>query len=195
MVEEVSVKEEEILEKTETAEGDVFSLPKVSFPLDNKEGELVGIVDSDEREQVIAKLQEENVALLEQVARQQADFDNYRKRVMKEKVSMRDAILGDLAKKLLPLLDNLERALAGAEEENGLKEGVGMIYKQFLTLFKDEGIEIISCKGEAFCPYSHEAVMQVETEDFPPNTVVEELQKGYRLKEKVLRASMVKVAK
>lgn len=194
MVEEVSVKEEEILEKTETAEGDVFSLPKVSFPIYNKEGELVDIVDTDEREQVIVKLQEENVALLEQVARQQADFDNYRKRVMKEKASTREVTLGGLVKKLLPLLDNLERALAGAEEKV-LKEGVEMIYKQFLTLFKEEGIEIISCKGEAFCPHSHEAVMQVETEDFPPNTVVEELQKGYRLKEKVLRASMVKVAK
>ncbi len=163
--------------------------------IDDKKDELVDIADDDKKGQVIAKLEEEKTTLLEQVMRQQADFDNYRKRVMKEKASMRESILGDFVKKLLPLLDNLERALASVEEEKSLKEGVEMIYKQFVALLREEGIESISCQGGIFCPHLHEAVMQVETEDFPSNTVVEELQKGYQFKGKVLRASMVKVAK
>lgn len=143
----------------------------------------------------IEALKAENSSLFQQLQRKQADFENYRKRVIKEKEMLEDDILGEFIKSLLPLLDNIERAVASNADGKGLKEGVELIFKQFISILEGKGVEAISCLEEAFDPNIHEAVAVVELEGYPENTVVEELQKGYRLKNKILRASMVKVAK
>jgi molecular chaperone GrpE len=144
----------------------------------------------------LQKLMEENRDLFQQVLRKQADFENYRKRVARERAAWREDLLGDFIKKMLPLLDNLERALTSSvkEEEKGLKKGLEMVYQQFLALLKEEGVEEIVCRGEAFDPHIHEAVMVVDSEA-GENTVVDELQKGYRLGDRILRCSMVTVSK
>jgi len=145
--------------------------------------------------QELERLKEENRDLFQQVLRKQADFENYRKRMARERAAWREDLLGDFIKKMLPLLDNLERALKSSEEgEKGLKTGLEMVYQQFLALLKEEGAEEIVCRGEAFDPHIHEAVMVVDSGD-EENTVVDELQKGYRLGERILRCSMVTVSK
>jgi molecular chaperone GrpE len=148
-------------------------------------------------QQEIDLLTKEKKELFEQVLRKQADFDNYRKRMMRERLTLRDEVLGDFTKKLFPIMDNLERALESSEKdtERGLKEGIERIHRQFQDLLREEGIEEILCRGEAFDPHIHEAVMQVDAEDYAENTVVEELQKGYRLKDRILRCPKVTVAK
>lgn len=153
--------------------------------------------DMEKLQQEFDLLKKENKELFEQVLRKQADFENYKKRVMRERLTMRDEVLGDFTKKLFPILDNLERALESSEKsaEGGLKEGLLRIYRQFLDLLREEGIEEIQCMGEAFNPHIHEAVMQVADENYAENTVVDELQKGYRLKDRVLRCPKVTVAK
>ncbi len=159
----------------------------------SKQTEEVGEVE--ELKQQIVALQDEKKSLMDQVLRKQADFENYRKRVIKEKSYLKEEALIGFMKKTLPLLDNFERALINKAESDGFKEGVEMIYNQLFSLLKEEGLEVIPSQGNVFDPHVHEAVMQVESEEYPENTVVEELQKGYSLKERVLRASMVKVAK
>ncbi len=146
-------------------------------------------------EQEIETIKAENASLFQQLQRNQADFENYRKRVIKERETLEDDSRGEFVKSLLPLLDNIERAAASSAGEKGLKEGVELILKQFINILEEKGVKAIPCLEEAFDPNVHEAVMVVEAEGYPENTVVEELQKGYRLKNKVLRASMVKVAK
>lgn len=150
-----------------------------------------------ELQQQIDVLEKEKKELFEQVLRRQADFENYRKRMMRERLTLRDEVLGDFTKKLFPILDNLERALESSEKdtERGLKEGLKRIHRQFMDLLREEGIEEILCTGEAFDPHIHEAVMQVDAGDYAENTVVDELQKGYRLKDRILRCPKVTVAK
>ena len=130
--------------------------------------------------------------------RLQADFDNFRRRTRGEKEELIKYASEDLITKLLPVLDNFERALAAARDQSEGKsyyEGVEMIYRQFYQVLSNEGLEVVESLGCPFDPNCHEAVMLVEKEDTPKDTVVEELQKGYRLKGKLIRPSMVKVAK
>jgi len=139
------------------------------------------------------KLQEENAQLFVRLQRLQADFDNYRKRVRGERQEWTTQALCDLLRELLPVLDNLERAKQAAGTAEAILAGVELVHKQFLTILEKYGLNMIEACGIQFDPALHHAIMQVE-DAAPENTVVEELQKGYRLKERVLRASMVKVA-
>ena len=141
------------------------------------------------------KLQEENAQLFSRLQRLQADFDNYRKRVKSEKQDMTRQAVCDLVRELLPVLDNLERATQekGVSPE-ALVTGVDLVFKQLVSVLEKQGVNAIEACGAEFDPNCHHAVMQVEC-DQPENEVVEELQKGYRLHDKVLRPSMVKVAK
>ena len=160
--------------------------------------ELEWALEREKLKADLALLEEEKKELYQQALRKQADFDNYRKRMMRERAGIRTEVLSDFIKKLLPLLDNFDRALASSEEdspEKGLREGLEMIYRQFWAVLKEEGVEEISCTGENFDPHIHEAVMQVDSPEHDENVVVDELQKGYRLKEKILRCSMVTVSK
>ncbi|MBO4898319.1 MAG: nucleotide exchange factor GrpE [Clostridia bacterium] len=126
-----------------------------------------------------------------------AEYDNFRKRTQKEKESLFSDGKAACAASLLPLADNMERALAAADEDSGadgILEGLKMISKQLSDIFKSLSIEEIPAKGEQFDPELHNAVMHIEDEAVDDNTVVEEFQKGYMMDGKVLRHSMVKVA-
>ncbi|GAB6152617.1 nucleotide exchange factor GrpE [Desulfosporosinus burensis] len=129
--------------------------------------------------------------------RMQADFDNYRKRTQKEKTEIIKYASERVVGELLPVLDNFERAVSAAQinpDFAAFSQGVEMILRQLQTALSKEGLKAIEAVGQPFDPNLHDAVLRVESEEHPENTVVDELQKGYYLKEKVLRPSMVKVS-
>ena len=137
---------------------------------------------------------EEHFAHLQRL---QAEFDNYRKRTQKEKEETVKYAAERIVESMLPVLDNFERAMNSSKSNqdfNAFSQGVEMIFKQMQSTLTKEGLNPIEAVGQPFDPKLHDAVLQVESEDYPENTVVEELQKGYYLKEKVLRPSMVKVS-
>ncbi|MDR3588558.1 MAG: nucleotide exchange factor GrpE [Negativicutes bacterium] len=135
-------------------------------------------------------LEEMNNRLL----RLQADFDNFRRRTRQEKEEMSQVVTGGIVTQLLPVLDNFERALAVASDDAGqLRTGVELVYRQFIHILDGLGIKAIVAVGAQFDPALHEAVMRVEDAGQPDGLVVQELQKGYTVGGKVLRASMVQV--
>jgi len=141
------------------------------------------------------RLKAERDTLLDRMARMQADFENARKRASREQQEHRDYALSDAIKALLPTLDSFERALqTSASEKSDLRSGVELIYKQLQDSLAKLGLRRIPAKGEPFDPHLHEAIEMVETTDVPDHQIVEELQGGYKLKERLLRPAMVKVA-
>jgi molecular chaperone GrpE len=130
--------------------------------------------------------------------RLQAEFDNYRKRTQKEKEDTIKYAAERIVEAMLPILDNFERAVHSTktnQDFTAFSQGVEMIFKQMHNTLAKEGLVAIEAVGQTFDPKLHDAVLQVDSEEHPENTVVEELQKGYYLKEKVLRPSMVKVTR
>ncbi|WP_368504856.1 nucleotide exchange factor GrpE [Alkalihalophilus sp. As8PL] len=130
------------------------------------------------------------------VLRLQADYDNFRRRSREEKEAAAKYRSQSLVEGLLPVVDSFERALLikpEAEETQSLLSGIEMVYRQLQETLKNEGVEVIETVGQSFDPHLHQAVMQVTEEGFESNQIVEELQKGYKLKDRVLRPSMVKV--
>ncbi|HHV45685.1 MAG TPA: nucleotide exchange factor GrpE [Tissierellia bacterium] len=127
--------------------------------------------------------------------RLQADFINYRNRVEREKKSLYASATEDIILQLLPVLDNFERALSNMDKDNAYYTGIKMIYDQMVNVLTNNGLKEIECLGEAFNPNFHHAVFMEECEDKDEGTIIEVLQKGYMLHEKVIRPSMVKVAK
>ena len=143
----------------------------------------------------IQKLKAERDTLLDRLARMQADFENARKRAAREQQDFRDYALADAIKALLPTLDSFERALqSSAGEKSELRGGVELIYKQLQDSLAKLGLRPIPAKGEPFDPRLHEAIEMVETTDVPDHQILEELQRGYKLKDRLLRPAMVKVA-
>lgn len=131
----------------------------------------------------------------QRLARLQADFDNYRKRTMREKEDLLKFAAEKLIGQILPVLDNFERALAApAGDEGAFRSGVEMIYRQLLDILTREGLEPLQCVGQPFDPSRHEAVLRQPAGEQPENTVLAELQKGYTLHGKVIRPAMVCVA-
>lgn len=159
--------------------------------------------DDEPGESMETQLAQKNMELeetRERILRLHADFENYRKRMQKEKEEWYQYASAGVIEKLLPVVDNLERALESlkphSEEVQSLFSGVRMTHAQFLETLGREGLAPIATIGELFDPNLHEAIMQVPKEDGQvENQVVEELRKGYRFKEKILRPALVKVAK
>ncbi len=155
---------------------------------------------SKELESLRSELEQKNkqcAEYLEKLQRTAADYDNFKKRSAKEKEALYIDAVGDVVGNLVPVLDNMERALAAMNADSTvqtLKDGVDMVFKQFREAIKNIGVEEIKSVNEQFDPMLHNAVMHVEDETAGTNTVVEEFQKGYVYKEKVIRYSMVKVA-
>jgi len=145
----------------------------------------------------VENLQKEKEELYQRFLRAQAEFDNFKKRSIKERESAAKYKSQDLATELLPAIDNFERALQVEVDESnkGLLEGISMVYRQLIDALKSQGIEAIESVGKEFDPNIHQAVMQVEDESMDSNVVVEELQKGYLIKDRVIRPAMVKVNK
>ncbi|MES2463999.1 MAG: nucleotide exchange factor GrpE [Armatimonadota bacterium] len=129
--------------------------------------------------------------------RSRADFANYKRRNEEERESLRSVMNTDLLTRLLPIVDNFERALhasAQTQDYDKLVGGVNAVYRQIQDLLAREGVTAIEAEGEPFDPNFHNAVLREETTEYPENSVIEELQKGYVLNGKVLRPTLVKVA-
>jgi molecular chaperone GrpE len=143
----------------------------------------------------IEKLRSENALYLDRVARLQAEFENFRKRSQREQQEYRDYALTDALKQLLPILDSLDRAVKveGLSIED-LRSGVELIDRQFHDVLARLGVEPITAEGQPFDPTLHQAIQTVETTEVPDNHVIDELQRGYRLRDRILRAAMVRVA-
>lgn len=152
------------------------------------------IEEVKEKDEKIEEMDAEINDLLDRLQRLKADFVNYRKRSKREKAEMTTQGKIDLCASLLPVLDNFERALKSEEDESDFYKGVEMIYNQLLKTFADEGIEEILAEGDEFNPEYHEAIMRVEDDEYEEGTVVEVVQKGFILDDRVIRPAMVKVA-
>ena len=141
-------------------------------------------------ETLAAALQEKDNRL----KRLQADFENFRRRTSKEREEIGNVVTQELLKNLLPIVDNFDRAMA-TEQHDGkaFQKGVEMIYTQLGETLKNAGLEIIETEGQKFDPNFHQAVMRVENPDLDDDTIAQELQKGYIVKGKVIRPSMVQV--
>ncbi len=142
---------------------------------------------------------QEKEEILESLKRKQADLENLRRISKIEQAEAREYALHQFLCRLLPVLDNIERSLESARSDDSIPkayiEGQEMIRKQLLQILEQEGVSLIDAVGEPFDPNCHHAVMQVDSDSNEPGTVLEELQKGYRHRQRVLRPSMVKVCK
>jgi molecular chaperone GrpE len=143
----------------------------------------------------LAQLRGERDALLDRLARQQAEFENARKRAAREQQESREYAVADAVRALLPIVDSLERALAHRDNAKEFQAGVELIRKQLEDALARLGVQAVEAKGRAFDPHVHEAVEMVETDRAKDNHVVDELQRGYKLKDRLLRPAMVRVAR
>lgn len=141
-------------------------------------------------------LKEKIEELEDRVKRQMAEFENFRKRTEKEKTAMFETGAKSVIEKILPVVDNFERGLAAVPEDEkggGFAQGMEMIYKQLMTELENMGVKPIAAVGEEFNPDFHNAVMQVDSEEFESGVVAQELLKGYTYRDSVVRHSMVAV--
>lgn len=144
----------------------------------------------------VRRLKEERDNLSDQLLRAIADFDNFRKRTQREMSDVRIHATIDALRAFLPVLDGFERALASSSgSAEDMRKGVELIQKQMLDAARRIGMEAIDATGKPFDPHQHEAIEMVETSEHPDHHVIDELQRGYRLKDKLIRPSMVRVAR
>ena len=150
----------------------------------------------------LKRVEAENAELKDQIRRRQADFENYRKRIDRERSETYNRVVADVAAKLLPVLDNLKRALEAessvesseSDEFRHFLSGVDLIYKQLNGVLDALGVKPVAAVGEQFDPHIHEAVVTEATDDYEPDTVMQEIVAGYRLGDKLIRPALVKVA-
>ena len=140
------------------------------------------------------KLQAELDQLNDRLLRTLAEYDNYRKRSIKEKDAIYPQAKADTVEKFLPIIDNFERAMQTECSDEAFKKGIDMIFQSFLKTMHELSVEEIGKEGEPFNPDLHNAVMHVEDENYGENVVAQVLQKGYRIGDRVVRYAMVKVA-
>jgi len=143
----------------------------------------------------IEKLKAERDALLDRLARLQAEFDNARKRAVREQQEFREFAAADVIKNFLPPLDSFERALKAGGDASDFRNGIELIYRQFQDALQKIGVQPIVAVGQTFDPRIHEAIEMVDTRDVPDHQVVDELQRGYKYKDRLLRPAMVRVAR
>jgi len=151
----------------------------------------------------LRRIEAENAELKDRLARRQADFENYRKRVERERTETYNRVVADVAAKLLPVSDNLKRALdteasveaVESDEFRHFLSGVDLIWKQLNGVLDALGVKPIVAVGEPFDPHIHEAVVSEATDEYEPDTVIQEILAGYRLGDKLIRPALVKVAK
>ena len=150
----------------------------------------------------LKRLEAEVKELRDALARRQADFENYRKRMERERAETYNRVVADIAAKLLPVLDNLKRALeteasveaSESDEFRHFLSGVDLIYKQLNGVLDALGVKPVLSEGEPFNPHVHEAVVTEQTDDYEPDTVIQEIVRGFRIGDKLIRPALVKVA-
>ena len=181
-------------EEIQNAPVDVeHELPQGDASSDTIAGTSAGTQETKVSE--VERLKSENALLLDRLARLQAEFENFRKRSLREQQEFREYALSDALKQLPPILDSLDRALkAEGVSVEDFRAGIELIDRQFHDVLTRLGVEPIAAQGQPFDPSLHQAIQMVETDDVPDNHVIDELQRGYRLRDRVLRAAMVRVA-
>ena len=189
---EVMMDKEKMHEQTEE------TVENTEVKEENTAEETVETVEENKEPTMEEKLEEAQKQAkdnLDKYIRQLAEFENFRKRSNSEKTAMYSNGVRDTVEKLLPVIDNFERAVEAADDkEDPMYKGVEMILKQFMEILENLGVKEIPSKGEPFDPNVHSAVMHIDDESCDENVVVEVFQKGYTLGDKVIRPSMVKVA-
>ena len=151
---------------------------------------------SAEADSELEKVKAERAAYLDRAARIQAEFENYRKRSARQQEEFREYAVADAIKSLLPILDSLDRALkTNAASLEEYRSGIELIDKQFHDALSKLGVEPLEAQGEAFDPNLHQAIQMVDTDEVEDNHVIDELQRGYKLKDRLLRPAMVRVAR
>lgn len=153
--------------------------------------EMQGVEEVQEDE--LTKVQKQAEEYLNMAQRVQADFDNFRKRTKATRAEAFEDGAREFIKNLLPVVDNMERALTQPTEDESFKTGVNMIYRQLMDTLEKRGVEVIDRQGEKFDPNLENAVMQGTADEGEPGTVCTVLQKGYKMGETVIRHAMVKV--
>jgi len=142
-----------------------------------------------------AKLKQERDELFDRAARLQAEFDNFRKRSAREQEEFRAYAVAEAVKLFLPVLDNFNLALKHKQSSaEDLRKGIELIRKQFEDALQKLGVQAVTAHGAPFDPHQHEAIEMVPSEEHPENQVIEELQRGYKLRDRLLRPAMVRVA-
>lgn len=184
--------------EAEEAAADEAEAPEASAA-DEAEADAPTEAEASEEDAAALKAQVERLkAALEEkdnrVKRLQADFENFRRRTSKEREELANVVTQDLLKGMLPILDNFDRAMAAEQKDSeSFQKGVEMIYTQLHETLKNDGLEPIETAGQKFDPNFHQAVMRVENPDLEDDTIAQELQKGYIVKGRVIRPSMVQV--
>lgn len=143
----------------------------------------------------LQKLKAERDSLLDRLARAQAEFENARRRAAKEQQDFRDFASLEVIRSLLPVIDSFERALQSKSDSGEFRSGVELIYKQLQDVLAKLGVNPIAAKGQQFDPHVHEAIEMVDTADAADHEVLEEWQRGYKYKDRLLRPAMVRVAR
>ena len=165
--------------------------------MDNTD-DINGATEVPEAPADAAELQKERDEYYDRLLRKTAEFDNYRKRVERERSGLAEAAAAGIVEELLPLLDDLERALkadTGTEATEGYRKGVELIHRQLLDILRKRGVRPIEALGADFDPYYHQAVAHEAAEGRREGEIIEEFRRGYMLGDRLLRPSMVKVAK
>ncbi len=158
----------------------------------DKQEEIKEEVMNEDIEKV--KLKEELENTTDRLKRLMAEFDNFKKRSSKERETLYNSVLGDVVNKLLPVLDNLEKAANAETEDTNYKQGIDLVLKQYMEVLSAFGVKEIESIGTTFDPELHEAVSMVQDETLGEKEIKEEFRKGYKLGDKVLRHSIVIVA-
>ena len=177
------------LEEDDSVDIDVLTQEAVEAVVRVESGEMSALELSD-----VEKLQVELGELRDRSVRTMADFENFRRRSEREREDLRRYAVFEVMRDFLPVLDNLERALSAGGSADDLKVGVEMILKQMRDLLRQKGVEAIDATGEIFDPTYHEAVARDEDLEIEVPTVKEEFQRGYRMHERLLRPSLVRVS-
>ena len=162
-----------------------------------KDTKVQGKNENSDLETLKAQLKEEKEKsdeYYEHLKRNMAEFDNFKKRISKEKDMMYNTISADIISELLPILDNFDKALNAETADESYKNGMAMIYNQFNETLQKLGVEEIDALNKVFDPNFHEAVMHIEDESFGEKEIVEVFRKGYKIGDKIIRHAMVKVA-
>ena len=191
-------KSKEINSKESSTSKENIQEQKKSCEKNNKSKKKSCEKDKNKSEQKIKKLEQELETAKDKLLRLSAEFENYKKRSSKEINDFRKFANESILKQLLTVVDNLERAIDSTEkkaDKTSILEGVQITHKEILKLFKTFNVNLIKAKGKVFDPALHQAIVQQESDEYPDNTVITELQKGYLVHNRLLRPSMVIVSK
>ena len=161
--------------------------------MEMQENEVMTERTVEELEAEIEKLKKENDKYYEHLQRTAAEFDNYKKRVSKEKENIYQLAVGDVVAKYITVVDSLEKGANVQGMDESMKEGINLIYRQILDVMNSLNVEVIPTVNEKFNPEVHDAVMHVESEEYDEQTVIEELKRGYKIKDRVIRPAMFKL--